>query len=375
LTAAEVLETLRMVSGRPAASERLTRQDKLSGNAAPRPGRNQQLAVLQSLFQRCGKLDPYFLVKLILRKAGFGFEYDGGAICGLIGKQFAVDDAQVAHAVALTDTFHVIRLLEAKGRDGLRDVTLRPLVPVRPALASAVVDASARYPMWVERKYDGIRLTLHKSTDALGGILCGAYTRNRLDWLELVPGLDATIGMLPAKNVIIDGELYGTVFTHDGNRPANVYEVYAALHGQPSVPVTLRFAGFDILYYEGQDLTGLPLSERRRFLVGVLNPLAQFGGTPVSVTVADGQLAASKDDVNRLYQHFRGRATKCGHRSWSRFGSRESCGREPARFRCATRNCWLSAPTRTHPKSISQLRWKRSTSASVSAKQGHFVQP
>ena len=60
-------------------------------------------------------------------------------------------------------------------------------------------------PDWIfERKYDGIRLMLHKSMDARGSVLCGAYTRNRHDWMELVPGLDATIRMFPALS---DGDV------------------------------------------------------------------------------------------------------------------------------------------------------------------------
>jgi DNA ligase-1 len=304
LTALEVLETLRLVSRHASAASRLSRENDPILSSG-RIGRNEQLAVLQSLYQRCGSLEAYFLTKLILRKAGLGFEYDGPGICRHIARNYGAEEDAVADAVALTDTFHVIRLLESLGPDGLRQVALRPLAPIRPALAGGVVDESATYPMWIERKYDGIRFTLHKATDAGGGALCGAYTRNRLDWIELVPGLDTTIKMLPARNIILDGELYGTVFTLDGVRPANVYEVYSALHGQPSAPVTLRFAGFDILYLEGRDLTGLPLHERRRLLAAVLAPLLQFGGSPVPVSLSDGQLAASREDANRLFHHFR----------------------------------------------------------------------
>ncbi len=41
---------------------------------------------------------------------------------------------QVSHAVALTDFFHVARLLGTKGADGLKAIQLQPLVAVRPAL-------------------------------------------------------------------------------------------------------------------------------------------------------------------------------------------------------------------------------------------------
>jgi DNA ligase-1 len=323
LTAGEVLETLRLISGRGGMADRLTSDSSgampraldghtATGSAANNDaGRNVQLQILTSVLQRCGKLEAYFLAKLLLRKAGFGFEYDGGAICDYIAREFNADSGLVAHAVALTDTFHIIRLLEKDGPDGLRKVTLQPLVPVRPALANGTIDEVKQFPVWVERKYDGIRLTLHKATDSSGAVLCGAYTRNRLDWLEMIPGLDRTIKMIPAANAIVDGELYGTVFDLDGVRPANVYEVYAALHGQPTVPVTMRFAGFDLLYIEGRDITGLPLHQRRSMLQSVLSPLSQtsspwgVGGPPIAVTVAEGQLANNKEELSRLFHHFR----------------------------------------------------------------------
>ena len=269
LTAAEVFETLRLISGRGGMADRLsasTDDDDDKAEAAG-PGRTIQLQILTSLLERCGKVEAYFLAKLLLRKAGFGFEYDGGAICDYIAKEFGADPALVNHAVALTDTFHIIRLLQTDGPDGLRKVTLKPLVPVRPALANGTTDEVKHYPVWVERKYDGIRFTLHKATDSSGSVLCGAYTRNRLDWLEMVPGLDRTIKMIQAANVIVDGELYGTVFDLDGVRPANVYEVYAALHGQPTVPVTFAICGVrSALHRRARCDVGLPLHERRRML-------------------------------------------------------------------------------------------------------------
>jgi DNA ligase-1 len=182
-------------------------------------------------------------------------------------------------------------------------IRLQPLVPVRPALASGKTETIKDYPVWVERKYDGVRFMLHKSTDAGGSILCGAYTRTRRDWLELVPGLDATIRMLPATNCIVDGELYGTVLDMDGARPASVYELYGALQGERRA-LQIKFAAFDLLYLNGTDITSLPLSERRSWLQRLVGPMANVP-TPVPMQVAEGQLCNTKDDVNRLYGHFR----------------------------------------------------------------------
>jgi len=172
-------------------------------------------------------------------------------------------------------------------------------------LAGGSVEVIKSFPVWVERKYDGIRLMLHKSTDARGSVLCGAYTRNRGDWLEQIRGLDATIRMIPAHTAIVDGELFGTVLDIDsGSRPASVYEVYAALQGEPCQPVSLKFAAFDIIYLNGVDLTAQPLMQRRNMLTNVLTPVTQMQ-TPIPVSISEGQEARDKNDINRLFQHFR----------------------------------------------------------------------
>lgn len=283
LSAAEVLETLRWLPG-----ER----------------RNVKFDLVRSLLERCGKLEAYFLAKLLLRRAGLGSDYQGVVLSRVLAVHFNAPEEQIAHAMALTDAFHVARVLASEGAAGLRGIQLQPLVPVRPALASGTTDEIERFPVWVERKYDGIRFMLHKSTDARGSVLCGAYTRARNDWLELVRGLDATIRALPASSVIVDGELHGTVVDLEGARPASVYELYAWLQGDRARPVSVKFAAFDLIYWNGQDLTALTLHERRRRLAMVLGPL-QGALVPVPLSVSEGQLAESKEDVNRLFYHFR----------------------------------------------------------------------
>ncbi len=283
LTAAEVLRTLRFL---------------------PQQGTTRKSEILRSLLLRCGKLEAYVLAKLLLRKAGFGFEYRGPLLVRKLAEKYRAGEEAVSHAMALTDVFRVAEVLQRDGAAGLKAIRLQPLVPVQPTLAGGTTDDIERFPVWVERKYDGIRLMLHKSTDGAGSILCGAYTRNRGDWLELVPGLDRTIRQIPGQSLILDGELFGTVLDLDGIRPATVYEVYAAIQGQPSTTVSLKYAAFDLIYLNGRDLTTATLSERRGLLTALAAPLA---GAPlvVPLSVSEGQLAGNRDDLNRLFHHFR----------------------------------------------------------------------
>lgn len=286
LTAAEVVQTLRFI---------------------PQLKRTQKFDVLRTLFLRCGRLEAYFLAKLLLQKAGLGYEYQGQVIARLLADEFSVSEEQVSHAMALTDAFHVAETLINEGVDGLKKIQLQPLVPIKPMLAGGMADDidASEFPVWVERKYDGIRLMLHKSSDARGSVLSGAYTRNRGDWLEQIPGLDASIRGIPAHNAIVDGELYGTVLDIDaGARPATVYEVYGALQGDSSRAVNLKFAAFDLIYLNGMDLTPQTLSQRREMLLALFTPLASQP-LPIPLSVSEGQLANGKEDLNRLFHHFR----------------------------------------------------------------------
>ena len=286
LTAAEVIRTLRCI---------------------PSAKRTLKFQVLRSLYSRCGKVEAYFVTKLLLQKAGLGFEYQGTLIARLLAEKFGVDPEQVSHAMALTDAFKVAQVLLEDGADGLRKIQLQPLVPVRPMLAGGITNdlTEEEFPVWVERKYDGIRLLLHKSTDSRGSILCGAYTRNRGDWLEQIPGMDVSIQAIPALNGIVDGELFGTVLDIDaGARPATVYEVYAALQGQTGTPVSLKFAAFDLLYMNGVDITRNQLHERRQLLMNLFAPLTN-ASVPIPFSVSQGQMASNHEEVNRLFQHFR----------------------------------------------------------------------
>lgn len=288
-----------------------SREVVLTLRQLPRAGRIERGIVLRSLLERMGRTEAYFLSRLLLRKALPGFDVQREQLAELLAERFGVNPETVASAAAIIDLPQVARTLEREGEAGLQRIRLQPLVPVRPALAGPSVDDAARFPVWFERKYDGVRLLVHKETDAGGNVLCAAFTRQRNDWTELVPGIEACARALPARRAIVDGELYALMMSEGRARPGTVYELNAWVSGERRVPLSLRYAAFDLLFLEGRDLTRLPFSERRLLLEALVRPLVGWP-LPIPMVLSDGQMAASREDMKRLYQFFRGQGYEGG---------------------------------------------------------------
>ena len=99
-------------------------------------------------------------------------------------------------------------------------------------------------------------------------------------WPELAGLPDA----LPATTALLDGEL---VATDDDGRPSfgllqqrmHVADPAEAARRAAEVPVT--YVVFDLLHLDGHDLTGLPLTDRRRLLDQVLEPGPRWRCSPL----------------------------------------------------------------------------------------------
>jgi ATP-dependent DNA ligase len=100
-------------------------------------------------------------------------------------------------------------------------------------MAATLTEERFTGPDWIfERKYDGIRVLAFKD-----GREVRLLSRNRLP--QHYPSLASAIAALPVNEIILDGEA------------ARGYHV------------------FDILWLDGRDVTGLPLTERRALLAAL----------------------------------------------------------------------------------------------------------
>src|SRR5271163_2684860 len=88
-------------------------------------------------------------------------------------------------------------------------------------------------------------------------------TRNGLDWTAKYPNIAAAIGALKRRQAYLDGELFAV-------RPDGTTS-FSALQGHGDTPAELVYFAFDLLHLDGEDLTRLPLLERKARLEALLS--------------------------------------------------------------------------------------------------------
>ncbi|WP_240047605.1 DNA ligase D [Sphingomonas panacisoli] len=112
---------------------------------------------------------------------------------------------------------------------------------------------------WIhEMKYDGYRTLL-----AIGVGEARAYTRSGLDWSDRFGGILAAALKLKVKSALIDGE--AVVLDADGR--SSFQALQNALKGDQD---NIDYFAFDLLELNGEDLTGLPLLERKLRLRAIM---------------------------------------------------------------------------------------------------------
>lgn len=149
---------------------------------------------------------------------------------------------------------------------------------IAPQLATLVSDVPGGASWIYEIKYDGYR-TLAWLDD--GEVTLAS--RKGLDWTKKYPGVAAALARVRAKNAVFDGEI---AYVQEDGR-TDFQKLQSTLGGDdPAEQARLVYFVFDLLFYDGVDLRGEPLSVRkdklRTVLAGEKPPLK------MSDDVADG---------------------------------------------------------------------------------------
>jgi len=137
-----------------------------------------------------------------------------------------------------------------------------------PMLATGGYGAFDRAGWWFEPKFDGVRTLLYLETESVR-----LFSRTGRDQTATYPELGRLYRRITATNAVLDGEI---VATDEAGQPSfqllqqrmNLSAPADVERARKMIPVEL--VAFDLLWLDGQDLTGRPLTERRAKLQEVV---------------------------------------------------------------------------------------------------------
>ncbi len=114
-------------------------------------------------------------------------------------------------------------------------------------------------------KWDGYRLAIHIEPSGVR-----ILTRGGHDWTDRFPAIAAQARRLPVATAILDGE--AVVFDERGRSDFGRLQQSLGGRGGKRTSREAVLMAFDLLYFDGRDLTGTELSARRHLLEEV-NPI------------------------------------------------------------------------------------------------------
>ncbi len=164
-------------------------------------------------------------------------------------------------------------------QDADKPVRSRPRTPRNPAQPNLPLDPMPdrieprlallkpkppKGPQWAfEVKWDGYRLAVHIAPSKVR-----ILTRGGHDWTYRFPAIAAEARRLPVATAILDGE--AVVF--DAHGRSDFGRLQQSLGGRSGKRMSREavLMAFDLLYFDGRDLTGTELTARRHLLEGLV---------------------------------------------------------------------------------------------------------
>ena len=235
----------------------LARLAELSGAGVEERRREQ----LRTLLSSATAAEQLFIRRLLVG------ELRQGALEGLVTDAVAagagVGTAAVRRALMLTgDLGETARIALAQGEEGLEDVSLRLMRPLKPMLATSAERVEAVIEelgsAFVEWKLDGVRIQVHRRGDDVR-----IYTRNLNDVTARLPEVVAATAALELDAAVLDGE---AMTAGHGGRPVPFQDSMSRFGRDEGHAVEMSAFYFDCLHLDGVDLIDAPLLERRAAL-------------------------------------------------------------------------------------------------------------
>jgi len=226
--------------------------------------------MISSLLRATTQEEAKYVVRLILGDLKLG--YYQSTVVRAVAKAYNVPVELVESAAAVLGLTEGL-LLAPEGELKLTEVKLRPGQFLKPQLAHLYEADKVSYPVIAEYKYDGSRLQIHK-----WGTETWLFSRRGIEKSRTLPEIVEIARRLNAQTCIVDSEVVALDEKGRFLPFQSLLERTVPRELQPEelserkekVGVTVRV--FDILFLNGSELTGLPLTERRKYLLQVVPP-------------------------------------------------------------------------------------------------------
>jgi DNA ligase-1 len=250
-------------------SPSLVRVDHFLEQAESVSGR-EKVTVLKPLFAQLDGEEKSYLISLIVGEVRQGA--GEGVVKMAVAEFFGLSDDEIERAyLQKPDIAELFAFLRGRGRSAIDSLGITIFSPVKPMLAQIAKSFDDVFAtsdnLALEYKLDGIRIQLHRDGDEVK-----IFSRHLKDITHQFPELTTAARHLPLRRFILDGEAIGVddkgkvvpfqLLARRTTRKKDIAEL------QRQVPVLPQF--FDILYADGDDLTGRPYAERIKILDAVV---------------------------------------------------------------------------------------------------------
>lgn len=275
---------------------------------------DKKLTLLSGLLKNSNSIAAKYIIRIILNKLRLGFsdktliEALSWMETGNKSLKIPIERAYFVHP----DIGLIAKKFKKGGVRALKEVLLAVGVPVIPQLCQRVPTAEEIMEKMgavvSEPKFDGTRVQLHLDRNQKSNIkdqnlemdlgddfkkpnfFVKTFTRNLEENTWMFPDLlEAADKQLQAESVILDGEAVGFNPKTGQILPFQETVQRKRKHGvaEKALEIPLRLYNFDLLYLNGEDLTGLSLARRREKLLTILKPLRGKEAGRSSLAVAD----------------------------------------------------------------------------------------
>jgi DNA ligase 1 len=222
----------------------------------------RRMELLQTMFSRATEAEQQFLTALLTGELRQGALE--GVMLEAVAKASGLAPERVRRAAMMAgDIAQVARAALEQGEAGLARYDVQLFRPIQPMLAQSADDAPEALALIgeaaLEYKMDGARVQVHKSGDDVR-----VYSRSLNDVTQAVPEIVEVTRALPAKHLILDGEVISLL---PGGRP-QPFQITMRRFGRKldvermrqELPMTPFW--FDLLYLDGSALLDEPQARR-----------------------------------------------------------------------------------------------------------------